>query len=91
MDQKFIELVAGAVLPPVIDIINSKIANATLRYAISMVICLALGAAFNFGQLNPGDILASGAIIFTAAQTVYKTYWANSGARTKVFGEQIKS
>lgn len=90
MDPKLIELIAGAVLPPVIDIINRKVANSTLRYVVSMVICLALGAVFNLGQLNPGDILTSGAIIFAAAQTVYKTYWANSGARTKVFGDEIR-
>lgn len=90
MDPKIFELLAGAVMPPVIDLINNKVANSTVRYFISMAICLILGGLLNLGKLNPGDILASGAIIFAAAQTMYKTYWSSSNARAKVFGEQIR-
>ena len=73
MDPKIFELLAGAIMPPVIDLINSKIAHPTVRYFISISICLVLGAIFNLGKLNPGDILASGAIIFAAAPTATNT------------------
>ncbi len=85
VDPKVIELLAGAFMPIVIDLVNSKIGNSTVRYFVSMAICLVIGALFNLGQLNAGDILTSGAIIFAAAQTVYKTYWSKSDARAKVF------
>jgi hypothetical protein len=91
IDTKLLELLAGAFMPFVIDLINKNIANSNLRYLVSMAICLIIGALFNLGQLNPGDILTSGAIVFAAAQTVYKTYWAKSDARAKVFGEDMRT
>lgn len=90
MDTKLFELIAGAVMPPVIDLINRSVASSKVRYVISIVICLILGAVFNFNQLNPGEILASGAIIFAAAQTVYKTYYYKSDVRAKIFGEALR-
>lgn len=91
MDSKLFELIVGSVMPLVIDLINSKILNSKVRYFVSMGICLGIGTLFNINSLNAGDILASGAIIFGAAQTVYKTYWGQSDARAKVFGEAIRS
>ncbi len=90
MDTKLFELIAGAVMPPVIDVINRKITNSNVRYFISMVMCLILGAVFNLDKLNPGDILASGAIVFAAAQTVYKTYYFKSDVRAEIFGEELR-
>lgn len=90
MDQKAIEVLVGAFMPFVIDLINRKVANSNIRYAISMAICLGIGALFNMDKLNAGDILASGAIIFASAQTVYKTYYKSSDARAKVFGEAMR-
>ena len=90
MDTKIFELIAGAVMPPAIDLINREIANSNVRFVISMVVCLVLGAIFNLGKLNPGDILASGAIIFAAAQTVYKTYYYKSNVRAEIFGEGLR-
>jgi hypothetical protein len=86
MDPKIIELVAGAFMPFLIDILNRKVANNQLRYFISMGVCLILGALFNVGKLNAGDVLTSGSIIFAAAQTVYKTYYEKSGLRQAAFG-----
>lgn len=90
MDTKLIELLAGAFMPFIIDLVNKNIANTNVRYFISMGICLALGALLNLNQLNAGDILSSGAIIFAAAQTVYKTYYKSSDVRAKVFGEELR-
>jgi hypothetical protein len=86
MDPKIIELVAGAFMPFLIDILNRKIANTQLRYFVSMGVCLVLGAILNIGKLNAGDILTSGSIIFAAAQTVYKTYYEKSALRQTAFG-----
>jgi len=90
MDPKLIELLAGAFMPLVIDVVNKNIANSNIRYFISMALCLGLGALLNLNQLNAGDILTSGAIIFAAAQTVYKTYYKSSDVRAKVYGEEMR-
>lgn len=81
-----LEMGAGVVMPFIIDLVNRKISNAKLRYFVSMAICLILGALFNAGKLNVGDILASGSVIFATAQTVYKTYYEKSQLRQTAFG-----
>lgn len=78
-----LELV-GFILPPFIDLINRKIANDKLKYAVSMVVCLGISALFKMSEIKSGDILEvlqSGAIIFAEAQTVYKMYWKGSDER----------
>ena len=81
MDNKIVEFIIGAVLPPVIDLLNNKIPNGKVRYLVSVAVCLVIGAVVNLKQLTAGDILASAAIVFAAAQTTYKTYWEKSDAR----------
>jgi len=79
-----LELIVGAVLPPVIDLINKYIKHSRVRYIVSIIVCLLLGVAFNYQNLDFTNILASGAIIFAAAQTTYKTYWNTSKLRAVV-------
>ena len=79
--QSGTELIIGAVLPPVIDFLNRYIKNATFRYVGSLVICLIIGTLLNLSSLSLEDILKSGAVVFAAAQTVYKTYWQGSDLR----------
>lgn len=74
----------GFILPPFIDLINTRIADSRLRYVISMALCLAIGAVIRINELQAGDIgtvLKSAGIIFAEAQTVYKLYWEKSKER----------
>lgn len=77
----------GFLLPPVIDLVNRKVNNPTLRFWITLAISLIMGAIIRWDEIglgNPEVVLASAAIIFTESQIVYKTYWKDSGIRRKI-------
>lgn len=77
----------GFVLPPFIDLLNRKVPNSNLRYLISLAICLVLGALLNWQKLSVGSadgFFMSAGLIFAEAQSVYKLYWGNSGARASL-------
>lgn len=78
------ELLVGTILPPLIDVLNSKVKNSNVRYALAVMMCLLVGVAFNYKNLNVYDFLASGAIVFASAQSIYKVYWRDSSARTSL-------
>ena len=89
MSLQFIELIVGGILPPFIDFVNRKISQSWLRYLISVLACLVIGAIVNYQNLNPSDVLASGAIIFGSAQSIYRLYWRGSDARVTIYGKSI--
>jgi hypothetical protein len=79
-----IQNLIGFVLPPVIDLINTRIGSSMIRFWISLVVCLVVAVAVNFSLLKVSDIvtlLGNIGIIFSEAQIVYKTYWGNSSLR----------
>ena len=80
-----LEIILGAILPPAVDLINRFIKNSTLRYIVSLLVCLVVGVVVNYQELSFTNALQSGAIVFGAAQSTYKLYWADSTAREKLF------
>lgn len=85
--QPLIEILAGQLMPLLIDVVNKKVPNTKLRYVIAINACLLLGVAFNYDKLSVKDIpqvLESFAIIFTSAQTAYKLYYENSHVQAKI-------
>ena len=78
------ELILGAFLPPVIDLINRYIKKSQYRYLVSLLVCLVAGALLNIKNLDIANILGGGALVFASAQTVYKTYWEKSNPRVKL-------
>ena len=83
------EIIVGAVMPIVIDLVNKYINDSKIRYIISIVICLVIGVVFNLKSLSVADILASGGIIFATAQSIYKIYYSQSELRAKIYGEEL--
>ena len=81
MEKQVFETLIGAVLPPVIDLINKRIEDKKVRYIVSMGVCLLFGWSINMKDLNWANFLASGTLIFASAQTVYQTYWKRSKIR----------
>lgn len=76
----------GLILPPFIDLINTRITNAKVRYAVSLLVAVLVAGVIKFfgGELswnNAGSMFASAGIIFAYAQTVYKLYWEKSATR----------
>lgn len=79
----------GLILPPLVDVINSKVANSNIRFLISIAICLVVACLSNIDKIKAGDwnsLLANAGIIFTEAQVVYKLYWDKSKVRERMFG-----
>lgn len=86
MNNPILNLV-GIVLPPVIDLINSRVADTKLRFLISLVICVVISVAINFNQLQYGTMSGfwqSLAIIGSEAQLVYNMFWKNSDTRASM-------
>ena len=78
------ENLIGLVLPPVIDLVNSRIANAKVKYIVALGICAVIAGILHAHELNAMDasgFLKSAGVIFAEAQTVYKIYWSDSKLR----------
>ena len=78
---ELIGLLIGALLPPFIDLVNARSKSSKVKYWFSVLVCLVCGGLFNLGKLNLNNFLETGAIVFIAAQTVYRTYWKSSDPR----------
>jgi uncharacterized membrane protein required for colicin V production len=80
-------VVLGALLPPVIDLVNRFIPNSSLRFIASLVICLTLGSILAFLTSGVEGILADGTIVFAMSQVVYKLWYEKSQLQTKIRGD----
>jgi hypothetical protein len=84
MQPQIIEAIIGAFLPIIIDFLNKKVDDSRIKYAVSLIVCLIAGAFININDINLNNFLASGALIFASAQTVYHTYWEKSNIRKTI-------
>lgn len=86
MQNPILNLV-GFILPPVIDLINARVADTKVRFLISLAICVVISVVINFNQLQYGTMSgfwASLALIGSEAQTVYNLFWKNSDTRANM-------
>jgi len=77
----------GIFLPPIIDLINKRITNQKVRFLVSALLCIALGALLTFEELKIGnteELINSSLIIFASAQSVYHLFWKTSELRQTV-------
>lgn len=82
-----LELLLGALVPVVVELIGKYVKNSNLKFGVSVLVPLVLGGVANYSSLAAGDpeqVLASGAIIFTSAQAMYKLYFKDSALKTKI-------
>ena len=86
MLSSYITGIISFFLPPIIDVINLKVANSKAKYWIALVVSTILGLATSFalGEFDTTNVLSSIGASFIVAQTFYKTYWANSGIRKTI-------
>lgn len=81
------ENLVGLVLPPVIDLVNTRVPNQKVRFWVALAICAVVGTVLNYEHLAAGnvDMLAGSiSLIFAEAQVVYHQFWQNSGARASL-------
>lgn len=72
----------GFVLPPVIDFINKKIGDDSIRFMVSAAICIIVGLLLNIDKLGDmNSLLGNIAVVFATAQTTYNLYWKKSTLR----------
>lgn len=84
----------GFLLPPVIDLVNTKVVNSNLRFILSMVISAVVALVLNpqlatdlLAGVNGGSVellLKEVSLIWVEAQVVYKLYWEKSQPRERL-------
>ena len=79
----------GLFLPPVIDIINTKITDSRVRFLASLLVCTILGIIIHSNEIVAGVASVEKTIhtitaVFTTAQATYHIYWDKSDARTEM-------
>ena len=84
--------IIGIVLPPIIDLVNQKVASAQARFWIAMVFCVVVAFLANieeFVNLDWNVMLGKVALIFTESQIIYKVYWEKATLRDKLFTKRV--
>lgn len=74
-------------MPIIIELIGRFVENSKLKFVISLMLPLLAGTALNWDSINIYDaeaILGSGAVIFAAAQGVYKLYFKDSQLQARL-------
>lgn len=79
-----IEVIVGAILPPIIDIVNSHIEKSQHRFYVSIAICVIIGVAMSLTELTPSDPIKSALVVLMTAQAIYKKYWEESEVRQEL-------
>lgn len=82
-----IEALVGLIMPVVIEFLAKWVKSTNGKFLVSLILPLLAGAAISWQQLSVVDveaILASGAVIFAAAQAVYKLYFRDSSLQKKI-------
>ena len=82
-----IEALIGVALPIVIEFLAKYIKGSSGKFIIALVLPLLAGIALNFESLSVIDaeaVLASGAIIFTSAQGIYKLFFRDSKIQKRI-------
>ena len=80
--ENFLGLV-GVILPPIIDLVNNKVASKYLRFWISVLICALVGTGIEWviaGVLTPDSVSARILFTFGLAQLSYGALWNGSRA-----------
>lgn len=78
----------GFILPPLIDLINNKIASKYLRFWVSVLVCALVGTGVEWviagGVLTPDSVSARMLFTFGLAQLSYGALWNGSKADTEL-------
>lgn len=84
--QNFLALV-GFLLPPLIDLINNKVADKQIRFWVSVLVCGLVGAGIEWvmvGALTFEGVSTQILLTFGMAQLTYGALWKGSPADTEL-------
>lgn len=77
-------ILAGFVLPPVVDYLNKDVPKPTEKALVTFLVCFAVAALENWNKILYGssdEVFSSFSIIFLESQVIYKLYFKNSPLR----------
>lgn len=86
MDNQLVLLILGALLPPVIDVVNRYVANPKFRFLIAVVVSIIVGGVVSVVQFGADEVIANSTLIFSTSQLVYKLWYEQSQLQDKVRG-----
>jgi hypothetical protein len=83
LSPEALSLIMGAFLPPIIDLINTKIVNSKIRYLVSIIVCILIATSIQLLSIgfNWKELIESASIVFLSAQSIYRLYWKDSSLR----------
>jgi hypothetical protein len=84
--SQLLATIIGAVMPPIIEFVITKIGaeKRWLKYIIAFITCVIAGGATTIlvdgvDLFDAENALGDIGLVFLASQTIYNTYWVNSG------------
>lgn len=86
MDNQLLMLILGALLPPVVDLVNRYVVNPKLRFLIAIVASVIVGGVVSVVQFGLDEVMTNATLIFTTSQVVYKLWYEQSSLQGKVRG-----
>lgn len=84
--EALIPLILGAVLPPVIDVVNKYVPNSNARFLVSVLFALVVGGIMTYAEFGLEGLFANAGLIFVSAQAVYKMWYDHSKLQNKMRG-----
>jgi len=81
-----IAAIVGLLMPIIITIVKQAGFSRTANFAIAVASCVIAGGltAWATGKLTPANIVGDIAIVLTASQAIYASFWKDSGVESKL-------
>lgn len=86
-----VNALVGQAMPLLTEVINTKITDRRLRFAIAMLISVALGAVttvlsgqISTTEISAANLLSSMAVVFVSSQAAYNLWFKKSDLELKI-------
>lgn len=77
----------GQILPVITDYVNKHVVTAKIRFWVSILLSVVLGALLNYNDLRfdtLDSILTSSLLMWTSGQVAYKNYYEGSRVQNNI-------
>lgn len=86
ISNDLLALILGAVLPPIIDLVNKHVPNSNLRFLIALLFSLVVGGLMAMFEFGWESVVNNAGLVFAASQTVYKLWYEQSNMQNRIRG-----
>lgn len=86
MNTETFSILAGQIMPIVIEAINQHIPKTKARYIVSLLVSIIVGYLTSYygGSLNTSDSLEAIGLVFISSQTAYQMWFKGSSVEQKL-------